>query len=102
MGRTVTVTLALPKTIKDCLQFRSTRKDHADINCTQVEQKSKVVQVPIKKRIFIVPLQFKSHATFEAVHGMRWTHIFISVHLYKRGELPFQPTMCLERPVNTL
>ena len=53
--------------LKNVLQLICAGKDDSNADRTQVEQKSKVVQVPVKERILVIPFNLKRDAVLEAI-----------------------------------
>lgn len=70
MRRRISKTRAATKVVKNGLQLRAARDDHAGIDGTQFEQQAEVVQVAIIERILIIPFNFERNTIFVAVDLM--------------------------------
>lgn len=56
--------------IKNILEFITASDDDPDTYGTQLKEQAKVIEIPIKERILIVPLYLESYAIFVAVNLM--------------------------------
>ena len=63
----ITVAGTASYSIEDFLQFVTARDDHPDANSPQFKQQPEIIQIPVVKRIFVVPLKLKGNAVLEAV-----------------------------------
>jgi len=61
MGSGCAVGITSLKLIKNILKFVATGNDNTGTNCAQIKEKAKVVQISVKKRIFVVPFYFKGN-----------------------------------------
>src|SRR5581483_430096 len=53
--RRISITLPSPELIENGLQFIAPRDNHSHTQGAQFEQKPKIVQIPVEKRILVVP-----------------------------------------------
>ena len=57
-----------PDVFEDLLKFVTTGNDDADTDGPKLKQQPKIIQIPVEKRVFVVPFDFKCHAILEAIH----------------------------------
>jgi len=76
--------------------------DYADIDRSQIEKQSKVIEVPVEERILVVPLQFECDAPLEAINLVGRALVFDSVNFDRCLKLLFDPAKSIESAVNLL
>jgi len=81
------------------LQVIASGNDNADTDHTKFEKKAKVIEIPIKKRILVVPFNFEGNPILEAIDFMRRRIHTLLVDDDFCVESFFQPAAMSERPV---
>ncbi len=72
MRRRVSKARSALKFIEDNLQVRATSYDYSYIYNLEIKKKTKIIQVPVKEWIFVVPLDLKSYSILEAIDAVGW------------------------------
>jgi hypothetical protein len=62
----------------------------------QIEEKSKVIEIAIKERIFVIPFNLKADAVSEAVNLMGRRGVFMLVYHEPGIEPPLLPTASIK------
>lgn len=101
-GSAVFITNLFPKRFEDLLEMRGAGHDDAHFDDAEIKQKAKVIEVPVKEGIFIVPFDFKPHFSLEAIDFMGGRIPFIRIYPDASGEFPFFPSSVGQKIINAL
>src|SRR4051812_25948322 len=101
-GSAVLVRHFFSKRLEYLLQGACPGDDHARVNDTKVEQKPEVVQVPIKERVLVIPLDLQANSPLEAIDLMGGRISFLGVNPYLRRKLLLLPISALKKGVDPL
>ncbi len=84
------------------MKITCTGDNHANFDHSQIEQKPKVIQITIIKRVFVIPLDFQADASLEAINLVRWRIPLFSVYAYLGRELFLFPLTCRKKAIDPL
>ena len=78
--------------IENILQLISTSDDDSHAHSPEIEKESKIVEIPIKKWIFVIPLYLQSYPIFKTVNFVRRRLSRHTINHYLRIKLFLDPT----------
>ncbi len=86
---------------EDFLQLGRAGDDNANIYSSQLEKQAEIVQIPVEKRILVIPFNLDSHSVFEAIDGMRRAVYSRVINDDRRRKIFLDPTALVKGPVET-
>src|SRR5215831_3854296 len=99
-GCAVLVRNFFPERSEYLLQVTRASNDHACFDNAQIEEETEVVQVAIKERVLIVPLNFQADAILETIDFVSRRVSFLQINAYLGSELLFLPTSVLKKIID--
>jgi len=99
-GGAVFVRYFFSKRFEYLLQGSRSGDDYAQVDDTEIEKQTEVVQIPIKERVLIIPLDLQANAPLETIDLVSGRVSFLSVNVYFGRKLLFLPASLFKEAIN--